>query len=265
MKLLTLNTHSWIEKDPIDKLQYIAKVIYEEGIDIVALQEINQKIESKLIDNILREDNFGYLLLKELKEKYGVEYQYRWDYHHIGYDIYEEGTALLVKGKVLESFGEYIGNINDPTYWKTRKYTRMTTEIDGEICDVYSCHMGWWNDEENSFQDQLDDIIERIGERKNKIFLMGDLNNVAEVRGEGYDYLLEKGLYDTYTLAQDKDNGITVGGVIDGWKDKKDGDKAKRIDFIFTNKEIRVKSSKVIFNGKNRDVVSDHFGVMIEI
>ena len=55
---------------------------------------------------------------------------------------------------------------------------------------------------------------------------------------------------------------MTVDKGIHGW----DQDKSqKRIDYIFCNKEIKVKESKVIFDGKNKGVVSDHFGVEVEI
>ena len=39
---------------------------------------------------------------------------------------------------------------------------------------------------------------------------MGDFNNDALVRNEGYDYLISKGLIDTYCNANIKDSGITV-------------------------------------------------------
>ncbi|MGL5644130.1 MAG: endonuclease/exonuclease/phosphatase family protein, partial [Cetobacterium sp.] len=81
--------------------------------------------------------------------------------------------------------------------------------------------------------------------------------------GEGYDYLLTKGVKDTYLEAVKKDDGITVPGVIAGWEGKCSN--PKRIDFIFTNSESEIKSSEVTFNGKNKEIISDHFGVAIEI
>ncbi|WP_294368567.1 hypothetical protein [uncultured Clostridium sp.] len=41
---------------------------------------------------------------------------------------------------------------------------------------------------------------------------MGDFNNNAYAKDEGYDYLIKNGLIDTYTLVQVKDNGVTVKG-----------------------------------------------------
>ena len=91
---------------------------------------------------------------------------------------------------------------------------------------------------------------------------MGDFNNNANVRNEGYDYLISKGLKDTFTLADTKDSGVTVKGKIDGWEKNKID---MRLDIIFANKEISVKNSSVVFNGENGDVVSDHYGVEVTI
>lgn len=90
---------------------------------------------------------------------------------------------------------------------------------------------------------------------------MGDFNNNAFIRGEGYDYLLSKGLIDTYSVAEEKDSGITVPGEIDGWNGCKE---KKRLDLILCNKNINIKKSIVVFNKEN-NIVSDHYGVEIEI
>ena len=38
-----------------------------------------------------------------------------------------------------------------------------------------------------------------------------------------------------------------------------------RIDLILSNQDVNVSYSNIIFNGKNKDIVSDHFGVEIEV
>ena len=60
---------------------------------------------------------------------------------------------------------------------------------------------------------------------------------------------------------------MTVRGVIDGWRDKiAEPEKLEgmRIDQIWCSRSVPVLSSKVIFNGENGPVVSDHFGIEIE-
>jgi maltose 6'-phosphate phosphatase len=121
--------------------------------------------------------------------------------------------------------------------------------------------MGWWNDEEEPFKAQADNLLQNIN-RDRVTFLMGDFNNDAFVEGEGYDYLLGKGFLDTYQLAETKDEGVTVKGEIGGWEGNFF---KKRIDLILTTHRVPVIYSTVIFNGKNKSVVSDHYGVEIKV
>ncbi len=262
MKILTLNTHSYQEENQLEKLEYLAKIIKEEGYDVIALQEVNQFNSCDVIDGEIKKSNYLLLLCNKLKE-FGLNYNFRWDYHHVGYDIYDEGTGILYKGDALLTEGDFVGNSKDTNFWKTRKFTMTSLEIGKEVVDFYSCHLGWWNDPDNPFEKQVDDLLDHMKKRGNKAFLMGDFNNSASIKNEGYDYLIKKGLYDTYALAEKKDNGITVSGVIAGWEGKCSD--SKRIDFIFTNKIVDIKSSLTIFNGENRDIISDHFGVQITL
>lgn len=262
MKLMTLNCHSWQEENQISKLKYLAAVIIKENYDVVALQEVSQLRFSKKIYKDIREDNFLHLLSLELK-KLGGNYFYRWDFSHISYDNYEEGVGILFKGKIVEKSGGFLGSIKDTNFWKTRKFSRVSIEVNEEIIDFYSCHMGWWKDEENSFEKQADHLIKIIQERNNYCFLMGDFNNDAGKREEGYDYLIKKGLIDTYEIAKKKCCGITVKGIIEGWEKKSLND--KRIDLILTNRETLVEESKVVFNKENYFKISDHFGVSLKV
>src|SRR3712207_4445508 len=95
MKLLTINVHSWLEENQEEKMEILAKVIAEKEYDVVAFQEVNQKIKSKLILKEVKEDNFLHQLLQKIKKYTEENYEYVWSYSHIGFDIYEEGIALL--------------------------------------------------------------------------------------------------------------------------------------------------------------------------
>ena len=57
----------------------------------------------------------------------------------------------------------------------------------------------------------------------------------------------------------DRDDGVTVGETIDGWRDQKVD--PMRIDLVFSSAEGTTLSGRVIFNGVNRPVISDHLGV----
>lgn len=259
MKLLTLNCHSWMEENQVEKIKYLAKVIKENQYDVIALQEVSQSIEKNIIKDNIKEDNFVYLLNEELKKIEEFNYNYIWDFSHIGYDIYEEGLAILTKHKIESSEAFYITKSIDKTFYKSRKIIKCTININNNIINFFTCHLGWWNDEAESFRCQVKNIINKVDGIS---FIMGDFNNDAMIKNEGYDYLLNSGLIDTYTIAVEKDDGITVRGEIAGWEGKKEN---KRLDIIFSNKRVNVKKSNVIFNDINKNIISDHYGVEVFI
>lgn len=257
MRLLTLNCHSWMEENQIEKIKYLAKIIKENQYDVIALQEVSQSIEKNIIKGKIKEDNFVHLLNEELKkiEEFNYNYNYIWDFSHIGYDIYEEGLAILTKHNIDEKESFYITKSSEKDFYKSRKIIKCTVNIDNTKINFFTCHLGWWNDEEESFKHQVKKLINKIDGLS---FIMGDINNDAMIRNEGYDYLISNSLIDTYNLATEKDDGITVPGEIAGWEGQND---KKRLDVILTNKSVNVKKSNVIFNNKNKNIISDHFGV----
>lgn len=261
MKLLTLNCHSWQEENQVEKIKYLASVIKEKQYDVVTLQEVSQSIDSNFVNSIIKEDNFAMLLIKELNKLDEYKYNFIWDYSHIGYDIYEEGLAILTKHEIKESKSFYISQSNDKSNYRSRNIVSITIEMNDELIDFYSCHTGWWNDDIEPFKYQADKLLENISNERLS-FIMGDFNNNALIRSEGYDYLTSKGLIDTYCNAKIKDSGITVNGEIAGWEAQSED---KRLDLILTNKDIEVKKSNVIFNDINKDIISDHYGVEVFI
>lgn len=261
MKLLTLNCHAWQEDNQLEKIQELAKDIVEKQYDVIALQEVSQRMEGMAILQNIKETNYVYVLLEELKQLGITNYNFTWDFAHLGFEIFEEGLAILTKHTIVEEYSFVVSKHTDPTQWRTRRIVGAKVNVNGEMMNFYSCHLGWWSDREDSFMGQADALMAQI-KKKERCFLMGDFNNSGFVREEGYDYVMSKGVYDTFQLADEKDSGITVKGKIDGWdKNKED----LRLDVILCNHPVAVRSSKVVFNGENKAVVSDHFGVEVEI
>jgi len=130
----------------------------------------------------------------------------------------------------------------------------------------YSVHMGWWDDPEEPFQAQWQQLNHTLRQKRaaGPVWLLGDFNSPAEMRGEGYDLMRKDGWLDTFLLAGKKDSGITVSGRIAGWTHRNLPAEGARVDHILCHFPCRVLSSKVIFNGEREAVVSDHFGVMVE-
>lgn len=272
MKLWTLNTHSLVEVHYSEKLSLFASGVAEEQPDIIALQEVNQTIAEPFTESVpdgyvpcasgvkIRRDNHVYQAARQLRSL-GVEYYWTWLPLKRGYDKYDEGIALMSRSKILETKVLKVSKTEAYDNWKTRKIVGIRTQQAPEEW-FFSVHYGWWNDEEESFQEQWKRTAEALNDYP-CVWLMGDFNSPAEVRGEGYDLIKQDGWHDCYALAKAKDSGITVGAVIDGWKDKISGTDGMRIDQIWCRKKQAIADSRVIFNGKNRAVVSDHYGVMI--
>lgn len=272
MKLLTLNTHSLVEEDYYVKLSCFVEAVAEEKPDIIALQEVNQTISAGKVSAIpdgyipcaenvtIRSDNHVYKAAEMLRER-GVGYFWTWLPLKKGYDKYDEGIALMSGSKILETRVIKISGIDDYNNWKTRRIIGMRTENAPDEW-FFSVHYGWWNDPDEPFQEQWRRTCEYTGKYR-RVWLMGDFNNPAGVQNEGYDMIEKSGWYDSFTLAAAKDSGITVGKVIDGWRDRKGCENGMRIDHIWCSEKVGISSSEVIFNGRNRAVVSDHYGVIV--
>ena len=95
MKLLTLNTYSWMLEDSLSKLDQLAKAIYRENFDIIALQEVNQNISAPElpVEHLLnrgfifkdkspkiKKDNFALNLIEKL---HSLGTNYYWSFHTI--------------------------------------------------------------------------------------------------------------------------------------------------------------------------------------
>ncbi|MBQ9780215.1 MAG: endonuclease/exonuclease/phosphatase family protein [Clostridia bacterium] len=272
MKLLTLNTHSLIEDNYRQKLSDFIVAVSRERPDVIALQEVNQKQNVAAVPKdklgayiscdpsaVIREGNHA-LAVAEGLHAFDLVYHWTWLPIKRGYLHYDEGVAILSRAPMEATDTVRISRVNDYKNWKTRKL------LGARVGDVwfYSIHLGWWDDPEEPFPAQWAKVNAHMA-RRGQVFLMGDFNSPAETRGEGYDLVTRDGWTDTYTAASVRDNGITVSGRIAGWTHRDLPAEGARVDHIFCNFPCRVSSFRVVFNGENEPVVSDHFGVLVDI
>ncbi len=261
MKLMTLNTHSLVEENYEDKQRIFVDAIIKEKPDIIALQEVSQSISGK-------EDNHA-KAVADLLNKAGLNYYWKWTPIKKGYEIYEEGIAIFSKSPILEVKEFYVSESRDYNNWKTRKVIGIKNE-EYKNTWFFSVHFGWWEDEEEPFFKQWNLMEFNIKEivSEDRCYVMGDFNSPYHIRNQGFDYVKKTGWWDTWELADKKDEGNTVEKNIDGWRGDifdKEVVSGMRLDYIWCNQMVQVKSSQVIFNGKKYDAVSDHYGVMVEI
>lgn len=274
MKLLTLNSHSLVEENYSQKLADFVGAVAKERPDIIALQEVNQTackaaVPQHLLTGycacdasaVIRADHHVYNAVRLLADS-GVCYYWTWLPLKLGYDKYDEGIALMSLSPIIQTDIVQVSEINDYYNWKTRKLLGIRTEK-APAEWFYSVHFGWWNDAEEPFQRQWQNTADHM-RRHETVWLMGDFNSPAQVRGEGYDLVAASGFHDSYLLAEQKDKGNTVEAVIDGWKDRIGDHAGMRIDQIWCSQKAAVSSSKVIFDGVHYPIVSDHYGVMID-
>lgn len=279
MKILTLNTHSLQEDNYEEKLGAFLEFTLRERPDLIALQEVNQSADAPIardfcgmirlpeIDIPLKADNHALRVAGHL-EREGVPVSWAYLPIKLGYGRYDEGVAVLsLNAGIVAADICTVSHVDDYQNWRTRK--ALGVRVEGCADWFYSMHMGWWQDELEPFALQWRRLDAHLSERKGRgrVWLLGDFNSPAQVRGQGYDLIAESGWKDSYFLAQDRDDGLTVRGVIDGWRGLiADADDARgmRIDHIWCSGEAQVRRSRVVFSGRFEPVVSDHFGVMIE-
>lgn len=283
MKIMTINTHSLAEPDFGRKREWFVEVLLREKPDILALQEVNQtRTAPERAGGLtrgyrpcpgvaipLREDNYAAWLAERL-EAQGLPYGWSWLPSKIGYDIYDEGMALFSRTPIGEVEAYRISQADDYHNWKTRKILGIRPEGPEKVW-YYSVHMGWWDDGEEPFVSQWQVLNRHMAERKAegaRVWLLGDFNSPSQVRGQGYDRVVGDGWLDSYELASEKDSGITVGHVIDGWRERSsegETQKGMRLDYLFCSEPVAVVRSQVMCDGTLDPQVSDHYGVMITI
>ncbi|MBQ9092245.1 MAG: endonuclease/exonuclease/phosphatase family protein [Anaerotignum sp.] len=278
MKLLTLNTHSLQEENYAQKLDWFIEGILKEQPDIIALQEVNQTADAELADAALwegqyllpaqvplRQDNHAAQVALRLRQA-GIDCFWAWLPIKLGYGKYDEGIAILSLGRKITAAEAFpISQVNDYHNWRTR--AALGVQVEGMEDWFYTVHMGWWDDAEEPFLNQWNTLSRKIAEKCENgfVWLMGDFNAPDIVSGQSFEHILTCGWVDTYQVALEKDRSVTVPGVIDGWRDKSQNMRKPemRLDYIFCNRRTCIRSSRVLFNGENGPVVSDHFGVLI--
>ena len=278
LKLLTLNAHSLHgdEGERKRKMKGICDLLAEERPDLIAMQEVNQEADAPYIDTDhtegyyraatcecpvpLKVGNFAVDLAWNMCCR-GVAYHFTYLPVKRGYGIFDEGLALFSLSPIRSSCGFYISRGDDFSDHNTRM--AQLVEIKESDLTVCNLHTSRYDHDPDPFYDQWKRLVRGLPQRKN-VFIMGDLNCPAEVRGQGYDRVCESKFFDAYRIADQRIGGReTTEGMIDGWKD---GGRCGRIDYIFTSFYPRARSVVYsrVFDGERGERVSDHFGVMVE-
>lgn len=213
----------------------------------------------------IKADNFALLIVEGLRKR-GLDYYWSWTANHIGYDTYDEGVAILSL-LPFEAESLLVSECEDYTHHYTRRVLKASVQNDRNKWTVLSCHNSWWKDGEGRelFKNEWDKTLTLLeDDKETSLLVMGDFNNEASIKKEGYDYVKVTTPYlsDSYPAAEETVGEATVISAIDGWNDHPD---EKRIDYIFTDNRQTIETYHVVFDGQNGPPVSDHFGVEADI
>ncbi|KQB84229.1 endonuclease/exonuclease/phosphatase family protein [Corynebacterium oculi] len=270
MKVLSLNAHSWCEPDQPAKIMDTARLIVEEGVDVVAVQEANQ-LQGGVPWRSTRyggpsalpmgADNYAQALA-EACAHLGGEYRCYWAEAHQGFGKYDEGVGLLVRAEEHAAEAHAVVLAEYP-YADVRRRVALALKIRGWGW-VLSGHFSWWKREGQALFAQEWEAIEGFARRHpgERVCVAGDLNNPATVAGEGYSLIRQRGWMDTRDLARDVEGHDTIAGKISGWEGARAG---ARIDYVLVNEPLPVASHRVVFAGEGSPVVSDHYGVLVDM
>lgn len=274
MKLLTLNTHSWLEVHQIPKIFELAQFIVREQVDVVALQEVNQFVKSPAVDAPLgfaggadrpvRQDNYA-LLLNQFLEQLGSPYHWAWSVSHLGFDRYDEGVAILTRQPFERC--ELVDLSPAYTDQEVARRVAVAVQLGEEFGGAWiaSAHMSWWKlGEVALFADEFTQLEGQMKQLANgaPVILAGDFNNAAQVQGEGYDLMQKRGWIDTYTVAEQVTGEFTVHKAIHGWDNLT---QALRIDLVLTDRPTRVRTHDVVFPDTDETAISDHSGLLLTL
>ena len=253
ISVVTLNLHTYQEKDQESKFNIIADFINSQDIDIICFQECAQHKDISFISGLdhIRTDNMAHIISDKLKSRY----YYCWDWAHYGWDVWEEGVAILSKYPFEISESRYLSDnisILDPI--GSRKAIWALIDIHAAFkLNIFSAHLSW---QSAGLSDQISGLLSFVTEKEKlhvnaPSLVCGDFNDAAG--SKGYNEMIKNGFIDTYhSLNPSK------------FKEKTN-DTGTRIDYIFlrnTSSPLKILESKIIFNDKR---VSDHYGIFTKL
>ncbi|MEO1771175.1 endonuclease/exonuclease/phosphatase family protein [Candidatus Enterococcus ferrettii] len=273
MKVLTLNTHSYMEENVEQQIEVLAQAILNNGYQLVGLQEVNQRRDSTeaVLDGYfqsvknqkaVKKDNFMLLLIQRLKEL-GCHYYWSWVYNHIGYDIYHEGVGLLSKSP-LTSYALTVSENTDPKDYRTRNVLICCTKYQERNFVVVNGHFSWWLSSSEGFAYEWKTLEKKLVNWLSfPILVMGDFNNSDNRSNQGYQLVKDSSFrfLDSYEEAEIRQGRGTVEKAIDGWQDNQ---KSIRIDYIFSQAQLKAQTYRTLFNGKQLPQISDHLGIEVD-
>jgi maltose 6'-phosphate phosphatase len=259
--VLTLNLHTYQEKDPLVKIGYVAEAIAKADADFIALQECAQHSSSNKVTEwfgvTIRSDNMAKIITDALKKKYAKDYNVFWDWAHYGWGVWEEGVAVMSKKAypMKHPASQYISAQTVKTSIDSRMGAIALFELPGAgLLRLVSVHVSW-GDVQSGQLAVLHNWATKVNAAPGIILICGDFN--MNFDSPGYKQMTEEyGYSDAYRIANPggKADGTTSGSRID-------------YQFLTAGNVIPVLAQRLFTGAPDWDAafkqVSDHYGVLV--
>lgn len=271
--ILTVNLHTYQELQQSEKFNIIVDLIGKMDVDFIAFQECAQKRTATISTGIIREDNMAMIISDRLKEKYGANYNFVWDWAHYGWNSWEEGVAILSKHPLTDTGSKYISVSTSKENITSRKVIYGSYQVAGGTINMFSAHTHWRTSEtDEEHNNQITRIKLMASEKEASVtgavsFVCGDFNaNPTSYYpwSESYDTMVGDNDYtDTFLEIYPNANNKPAQSIYN----TVGGDYPGRIDYIFMkeNSRYQVQESQIVFTGSVLGEVSDHFGVLTKV
>lgn len=276
--VLTLNLEGWHGSDDRAKLDRTARLIAEENVTCVCLQESVQSDATPLVDEAsgLRKDNTAHVLRSRL-EQYGLKYGLAWGVSRRGTGSFEQGAAVLSQLPILGQCSRFVSNEEDSGSAHSRNVVMARlAAAPNSVIDAYSTHL---SPPEHGFDEQLSSLMafvddtpavlealkppppKRRGPPRKRVpvqephvvtrlvCVAGDLNVEP---GRALGALVEQSYLEASVAAREA--SPAVGTTTDG----------RWLDYVFIKPALRPQGARVVFSGADAPPVSDHLGVLVE-
>jgi endonuclease/exonuclease/phosphatase family metal-dependent hydrolase len=274
IKILSLNVMQNASEARSSRFQRIVNFLTTTPVHLMALQELSG---GPYDDPPTTTDSGADLanMLAAAGLQYGYYTEANWGYPpHLVFKV-----GILPRYRMLVTAAVSTGTPTDGWIFAERKNVVMSgLDIPGfGRINLYSVHV--YGPSEEGVETQIDNLMQFVNQvdAQNPAvasIVAGDMNFSVDSSPAAYQKFIAQGFFDSYAAAQGAADPSTcctpanTSGCTFGVPGNPfiSAASPSRIDFIFVRgKGVRVKASKVVFNGTEADFVSDHCAVLTEI